>query len=138
MIPATRRSLTSARLDGRSLLSSFTVGSSRDLEHPHRPLSTTSAAHNNPRTRPTKAKSQELAEKVDRKRAVRVSKAVRQDAKTAQARIGRIQKELELQHKRQEGQVRPSARGRAGHATEHRLGVCRRSRRDCRRCLTSS
>ncbi|KAL8280076.1 hypothetical protein RQP46_007406 [Phenoliferia psychrophenolica] len=105
MIPATRRTLSCALLDSRPLLSSFTIGSSKDLEPSHRLLSTSPVASNNPRTRPSKAKSEELAQKVERKRTVRVAKAIKQDAKNEQARIGRIQKELELQHKRQEGQA---------------------------------
>ena len=111
MILATRRTFSSALLDSRPLLSSFTVGSSKDLE---RSLSTYSIVANSPRTRPTKAKLDELAQKAERKRTVRLSKAVKQDAKNAQARVGRIQKELELQYKQQEGQVRPFLAGRVG------------------------
>ena len=126
MILATRRTFLSALLDSRPLLSSFTVGSSKDLE---RSLSTYSIVANSTRTRPTKAKLDELAQKAERKRTVRLSKAVKQDAKNAQARVGKIQKELELQHKQQEGQVRPSRAGRAGSTDGVSLDVCRRSRR---------
>lgn len=106
MIPATvtGRSLRAVRLDGWSARS-FTVGSSKDLERSHRPMSTSATVQNNARSRPTRAKALELADKAERKRAGRATKAVKLEARTAQARVGRIQKELELQHKQFEGQV---------------------------------
>lgn len=119
MLTASRRSLAAARLAYRQpsadrLLSSFLIGSSKDLDIPHHPFSTSTASPNNPRTRPTKAKLQERADKVERKRSLRATKELKHGNKVARAREGREEKEFEVQQKRETAEVSSSWGVRGG------------------------
>lgn len=113
MLSAPRRLLAGSpsalRYAQHSLLApSFVVGSSKDLEFPSHPFSTSSTSWSSQRTKLSKEKAIERVKKVKRKQSIREERKLLDQAKGAEKHASNLERSLELKEKRFTSEVRPS------------------------------
>ncbi|ORY79312.1 hypothetical protein BCR35DRAFT_304725 [Leucosporidium creatinivorum] len=105
MLSAPRRLLANSpsalRYTQHSLLApSFVVGSSKDLEFPSHPFSTSSSSWNSQRIKLSKEKVAERVKKIKRKQSIREERKLLEQAKGAEKYAGNLERNLELKEKR--------------------------------------
>jgi hypothetical protein len=111
MLSAPRRLLAGSpsalRYAQHSLLApSFVVGSSKDLELPSHPFSTSSASWSSQRTKLSKEKAVERVRKIKRKQSIREERKLLYEAKGAERHASNLERSMELKEKSMTSEVR--------------------------------
>lgn len=107
MLSAPRRLLASSTIRCNLLAPSFVVGSSKDLERPTHPFSTSSIASEKSKSKSDKAKNLERYEKAKRKQALRAEKQRSEEAKNERERLRTLARRVELEEKHEISAVGP-------------------------------